>query len=148
MHVQLHAIFVKLAQWHQQNKIKVIEWKYGSSLSSCLDGKGLRKMSIGFIMQMTDNVPVEMLRRRVNGFIGLGCKPEPAIYYSYWWAKGLKDFLMWVYYQNSRLTKEDLAEKIQCKHPFKVGKANCGWFDSFKLWSAKVDKIGQKILNR
>ena len=33
-------------------------------------------------MQMSDNVPVEMLRR-VNGFVGLGCRPGPAIYYSY-----------------------------------------------------------------
>ena len=34
---------------------------------------------------------------------------------------------------NSRLTKEDIVEKIQCKYPFKVEKANCGWFNSFKL---------------
>ena len=37
-----------------------------------LDGKGLRETSRLY------NVPVETLRRRVNGSVGLGCKPGPA----------------------------------------------------------------------
>ena len=43
-----------------------------AAYQAVLDGKGLRETSRLY------NVPVETLRRRVNGSVGLGCKPGPA----------------------------------------------------------------------
>ena len=43
-----------------------------AAYQAVLDGKGLREMSRLY------NVPVETLRRRVNGTVGLWCKPGPA----------------------------------------------------------------------
>ena len=43
-----------------------------AAYQAVLDGKGLRETSRLY------NVPVETLRRRVNGSVDLGCKPGPA----------------------------------------------------------------------
>ena len=65
--------------------------------------KGLREAS------RMHNVPVETLRRRVNGSVAVGCKPGPAT-----------------------ILACKIAEKTGRKHPFKDGKAGRGWFDGFK----------------
>ena len=46
-----------------------------AAYQAVLDGKDLRETSSRALYM---NVPVETLRRRVNGSVGLGCTPGPA----------------------------------------------------------------------
>ena len=104
-----------------------------AAYQAVLDGKGLREMSRLY------NVPVETLRRRVNGTVGLGCKPGPATILSDELEDLLCEYIIKIADMGYGLTKEDvqrlafsLVEKIGCKHPFNNGKAGRGWFDGFK----------------
>ena len=103
-----------------------------AAYQAVLDGKGLREMSRLY------NVPVETLRRRVNGTVGLGCKPGPATILSDELEDLLCEYIIKIADMGYGLTKEDvqrlafsLVEKIGCKHPFNNGKAGRGWFDGF-----------------
>ena len=104
-----------------------------AAYQAVLDGKGLRETSRLY------NVPVETLRRRVNGSIGLGCKPGLATILNDEQEDLLCKYIIKIADMGYGLTKEDvqhlafsIVEKIGCKHPFIDGKAGHGWFDGFK----------------
>ena len=104
-----------------------------AAYQAVLDGKGLRETSRLY------NVPVETLRRRVNGSVGLGCRPGPATILTVEQEDLLCEHIIKIADMGYGLTKEDvqhlaysMAEKIHCKHPFRDRKAGRGWFDGFK----------------
>ena len=105
-----------------------------AAYQAVLDDKGLRETSRLY------NVPVETLRRRVNGSVGLGCKPGPATILNDKQEDLLCDYIIKIANMVFEMTKDDvqrlafsIAEKIGCKHRFSDGKAGRGWFDGFKL---------------
>ena len=70
-------------------------------------------------------MPVETLRRRVNGSVGLGCKPGPATILNDEQEDLLCDYIIKIANMGFGMTKDDvqrlafsIAEKIGCKHPF------------------------------
>ena len=84
-------------------------------------------------------MPAETLRGRVNGSVGLGCKPGPATIPNDDQEDLLCEYIIKIADMGYGLTKEDvqrlafsIVEKIGCKHPFTDGKAGRGWFDGFK----------------
>ena len=104
-----------------------------AAYQAVLDGKGLRETSRFY------NVPVETLRRRVNGSVGLGCKPGLATILNDEQEDLLCEYIIKIADMGYGLTKEDvqclafsIVEKIGCKHPFTDGKAGRGWFNGFK----------------
>ena len=85
------------------------------------------------------NVPVETLRRRVNGSVSLGCKPGPATILTDEEEDLLCKYIIELADMGYGLSKEDvqrlafsLVEKMGRKHPFTNGMAGRGWFDGFK----------------
>ena len=103
------------------------------------NGKGLREAS------RMHNVPVETLRRRVTGSVAMGCKPGPATILSDEEEDLLCEYIINIADIGYDLTREDvqrlackIAEKNGRKHPFKDGKAGCGWFDDFKARHPKL----------
>ena len=69
----------------------------------------------------------------------VGCKPGPATILTDEQEDLLCEYIIKIADMGYGLTKEDvqrlafsIVEKIQCKYPFKDGKAGRGWFDGFK----------------
>ena len=104
-----------------------------AAYEAIIKGKGLREAS------RMHNVPVETLRRRVNGSVAVGCKPGPATILSDEEEDLLCEYIINIADMGYGLTREDIqrlackiAEKTGRKHSFKDGKAGRGWFDGFK----------------
>ena len=110
-----------------------------AAYEAVINGKGLREAS------RMHNVPVETLRRRVTGSVAMGCKPGPATILSDEEEDLLCEYIINIADMGYGLTREDvqrlackIAEKTGRKHPFKDGKAGCGWFDGFKSHHPKL----------
>ena len=115
----------KRKQWTEESM--------SAAFQTVMDGKGLRETSRIY------NVPVEMLRRRVNGSVELGCRPGPATILTDVQKDMLREYIIKMADMGYGLTREDvqrlafsIAEKSHHKHPFRDGKAGRGWFDGFK----------------
>ena len=87
-----------------------------AAYQAVLDGKGLRETSRLY------NVPVETLRRRVNGSVGLSCRPGPATILTDEQEDLLCEYIIIIAHMGYGLTKEDvqhlayyMAEKIHSK---------------------------------
>ena len=94
-------------------------------------GKGLREAAHSY------NVPVETLRRRVNGTVKVGCRPGPATVLSA--EDQLVAYLISMADMGYGLSREMvmriayvIAEKSHKNHPFSGGSAGRSWFDGFK----------------
>ena len=75
-----------------------------AAYQAVLDGKGLRETSRLY------NVPVETLRRRVNGSVGLGCKPGPATILNNEQEDLLCDYIIKIGNMGFGMTKDDVDE--------------------------------------
>ena len=94
-----------------------------AAYQAVLDGKGLRETSRLY------NVPVETLRRRVNGSVGLSCRPGPATILTDEQEDLLCEYIIKIAHMGYGLTKEDvqhlpysMAEKIYSKSQKKGGR--------------------------
>ena len=110
-----------------------------AAYKAVINGKGLREAA------RTHNVPVETLRRRVNGAVAMGCKPGPSTILSDEEEDLLCEYIITIADMGYGLTREDIqrlacriADKSGHKHPFKDGKAGRGWFDGFKARHPKL----------
>ena len=95
-----------------------------AAYQAVLDGKGLRETS-----RLYTNVPVETLRRRVNGSVGLSCRPGPATILTDEQEDLLCEYIIKIAHMGYGLTKEDvhnlaysMAEKIHSKSQKKGGR--------------------------
>ena len=96
-------------------------------------GKGLREAARFY------NVPVETLRRRVNGTVKVGCRPGPVTVLSADEEDRLVAYLINMADMGYGLSREMvmriayvIAEKSHKKHPFSGESAGRSWFDGFK----------------
>ena len=83
------------------------------------------------------NIPVETIRRRVNGSVSMGCRPGPSTILTDEEEK-LVAYLITMAdmgYGIKRDTVMEMAfmivEKSHKQHPFKEGKAGRAWFEGF-----------------
>ena len=84
-------------------------------------------------------MPVETLRRRVNGTIPLGCHPGPHTVLSEEEELRMVEYIINMADMGFGLTREDvmqlaytIAEKTERQHPFKDGLAGRSWFEVFR----------------
>ena len=91
------------------------------------------------------NVPVETLRRRVQGLVEVGCKPGPSTVLSDEEEDRLANYLVEmadIGYGLNRETVMKMAYKIaevnDRKHPFKNETAGRAWFDGFRRRHPKL----------
>ena len=84
------------------------------------------------------NVPFQTLRRRVNGSVKPGCKPEPGTVLSEEEEERLASYLIQMSEMGFGLSRDtvmhlaySIVEKAKRKHPFKNEKAGRAWFDGF-----------------
>lgn len=110
-----------------------------AAYKAIINCKGLREAA------RTHNVPVETLRRRVNGAVAMGCKPGPSTILSDEEEDLLSDYIITIADMGYGLTREDIqrlacriADKSGHKHPFKDRKAGRGWFNGFKARHPKL----------
>ena len=101
--------------------------------------KGLREASRLY------NVPVETLRRRVNGTVGMNCKSGPPTILTKEEEDKLYDYLVKMADMGYGLTREivmrlayTIAEKLHRKHPFGSKSAGRSWFEGFKRRHPKL----------
>jgi hypothetical protein len=101
--------------------------------------KGLREAA------RLHNVPIETLRRRVNGSVELSCKPGPSTILTDEEEERLAEYLIKISEMGFGLTKEGvmgmafkIVEKSQRPHPFKNGHAGRAWFDGFMKRHSKL----------
>ena len=94
-----------------------------AAYQAVLDGKGLRETSRLYI------VPVETLRGRVNGSVGLSCRPGPATIPTHEQEDLLCEYIIKIAHVGYGLTKEDvqhlaysMEEKIHSKSQKKGGR--------------------------
>ena len=97
------------------------------------DGMGRRQAARVY------NVPVETLRRRVNGSVPLGCRPGPHTVLTEEEELRLVEYFSEMADMGFGLTREDvmqlayiIAEKTGKQHPFKDGSAGRSWFEAFR----------------
>ena len=97
------------------------------------DGMGLRQAARVY------NVPVETLRRRVNGTVPLGCHPGPHTVLSEEEELSMVEYIINMADMGFGLTREDvmqlaytIAEKTGKQHPFQNGLAGRSWFEGFR----------------
>ena len=97
------------------------------------ENKGLREAARLY------NIPVETLRRHVNGSVQAGCKPGPSTVLTDEEEDKLASYLVQMADMGFGLSRETVMEmaftivdKVQRKHPFKDGKAGCAWFEGFR----------------
>ena len=109
------------------------EERMQAAVESIKEGKGLRQTARLY------NVPVETLRRRVNGSVSMGCRPGPATILTDEEEDRLCKYIIQMADMGFGLTTEDImsiafkiAEKSHRKHPFSNGMAGRGWFEGFK----------------
>ncbi len=103
------------------------------AIKSAEEGMSLRAASRMY------NVPLETLRRRVNGSVDIGCKPGPPSVLSKEEEDALAHYVIEMVSMGFGLSREDvmslafvIAEKSGKKHPFQNGMAGRGWFDGFR----------------
>ena len=94
------------------------------------ENKGLREAARLY------NVPIETLRRCVNGSVKLDCKPGPAIVLTEEEEDRLAEYLIKMSEMGFGLTKEgvmgmafSIVNKSKRLHPFKNGSAGRAWFE-------------------
>jgi len=105
-----------------------------AAVSSVLnDNKGLREAARLY------NIPVETLRRRVNGSVKVGCKPGPSTVLTDEEEDKLAAYLITMADMGYGIKRDTvmemafmIAEKSHRKHPFKEGKAGRAWFEGFQ----------------
>lgn len=112
------------------------QWSSESMAEACKsveDGKGLREASRQYC------VPVETLRRRVNGTVELECKPGPATVFSKEVEDKICAYLISMADMGYGLSREmvmgtayTIAEKTHRKHPFTGDSAGRSWLDGFR----------------
>ena len=83
------------------------------------------------------NVPLESLRRRVNGTVDIICRPGPPSILTREEEDCLAHYIVDMVEMGFGLMREDvmhlaIAEKSGRKHPFHDGMAGRGWFDAFQ----------------
>ena len=91
------------------------------------------------------NVPIETLRRRVNGTVKCGCKPDPSIVLTDEEEVKLAIYLVEMADMGFGLSRDTvmhlayrIVAKAERKHPFKDEKAGCAWFDGFQRRHPKL----------
>ena len=96
------------------------------------ENKGLREAARLY------NVPIETLRRRVNGSVDLHCKPGPATVLTEEEEEKLAEYLIQMADMGFGITRErimgmafTIVTKSQCAHPFNKGTAGRAWFEGF-----------------
>ena len=109
------------------------------AIKSVEDGMSLRAASRMY------NVPLETLRRRVNGSVDIDCRPGPSSVLSKEEEDALALYIVKMVEMGFGLSREDvmrvafvIAEKTGKKHPFKDGMAGRGWFDGFRARHPKL----------
>ena len=103
------------------------------------DNKGLREAARLY------NISVETLRRRVNGNIKPGSKPEPGTVLTEEEEDKLAACLVTMADMGYGI-KQDMvmemvfmiAERNDRKHPFREGRAGCAWFEGFQRRHPKL----------
>ena len=102
------------------------------AVQSVQEGKGLREAARLY------NVPIESLRRRVNGSVDLFCKPGPPTILTAEEETALEEYILTMAEMGFGLTRDDIMclafsiiEKSGRRNPFQNGKAGRGWFDAF-----------------
>ena len=111
-------------------------WSDDSMVAACnsvlKEGKGLREAARLY------NVPIETLRRRVNGSVKFGCKPGPPTVLTEEEEDRLADYLIKMSEMGFGLLRDgvmgmafNIVSKSQRPHPFKNGSAGRAWFDGF-----------------
>lgn len=110
-----------------------------AATKSVVDGMGLRQAARVY------NVPVETLRRRVNGTVPVGCHPGPHTVLSEEEELRIVEYIINMVDMGFGLTREDVmqlaytvAEKSGRKHPFQNGSAGQSWFEAFKARHRKL----------
>ena len=96
-------------------------------------GKGLRESARLY------NVPVESLRRRVNGTVDVLCRPGPPTILTAEEETCMAQYLIQMADMGFGLTREDvmrtaflIVDKSGREHPFSNGMAGRGWFEGFR----------------
>jgi len=109
-------------QWSTESMLAAVE-KVG-------DGMGLREAARLF------NVPVETLRRRVNGTVSVDCRPGPHTVLTSEEESKLVQYVVNMSDMGFGLTKEDVMRTAFAivaqsgrPHPFQNGAAGHSWFD-------------------
>lgn len=103
------------------------------AIKSAEEGMSLRAASRMY------NVPLETLRRRVNGSVDIGCKPGPPSVLSKEEEDALAHYVIEMVSMGFGLDVMSLAfEKSGKKHPFQNGMAGRGWFDGFRARHPKL----------
>ena len=103
------------------------------------DNKGVREVSRLY------NVPLETLRRRINGSVKDGCRPGPGTILTEEEEDRLASYLVEMSEMGFGLSRDTamllaykIVDKSQRKHPFKDGKAGRAWFDGFRRRHPKL----------
>lgn len=97
------------------------------------EGKSLREAA------RTYNVPLETLRRRVNGTVALECRSGPPTVFSQVREDMIFEYLVTMADMGYGLSRDTvmkfaykIAEKLNKQHPFTGESAGRSWFDGFK----------------
>ena len=97
------------------------------------EGSGLRQAARAY------NVPVETLRRRVNGTVEVDCKPGPPTVLTKEEEDMVYDYLVQMSDMGYGLSRETVmsiaykvAEKLKKQHPFTGESAGRSWLDGFR----------------
>lgn len=121
----------KRKQWSSESMSEAVK--------SVEAGKGLREASRQYA------VPVETLRRRVNGSVELECKPGPATVFTGEEEDEICKYLIAMADMGYGLTREmvmkiayTIAEKSHRKHPFTGDTAGRSWLDGFRKRQPKL----------
>ena len=84
------------------------------------------------------NVPLETLRRRVNGSVAIDCRPGPKTVLTEDEETKLAEYLLKMCEMGFGITCEgvmglaySIVEKSQRSHPFQNGSAGRAWFEGF-----------------
>ena len=84
------------------------------------------------------NVPLETLRRRVNGSVAIDCRPGPKTVLTEDEETKLAEYLLKMCEMGFGITREgvmglaySIVEKSQRSHPFQNGSAGRAWFEGF-----------------
>ena len=91
------------------------------------------------------NVPLETLRRRVNGTVSVGCRPGPKTVLTEEEETRLATYLIEMSDMGYGLTREgvmglaySIVERAKRPHPFQNGSAGRAWFEGFMRRNPKL----------
>ena len=129
----LFSLAMSKAKPVQKRKLWSDQSMAGAVDSVVKNGKGLRESARFY------GVPIETLRRRVNGSVEIDCKPGPATIFTKEEEDKIYNYLVSMADIGYGLTREMvmhlayiLAEKLDKEHNFKGDKAGRWWFDGFR----------------